>query len=283
MGPPQRIRYNAKARQSSAGGPARKKRKLDDLDESNAEIILPQEAKEEKARRDALIKEMRSNINGQISSKKKKRMEKYIDKKLGQEERQHLFYKLADTQATTNPLNLQSSSKLGTGKVETHKQGLEKEEHLEVKRLVRKGSKRGRQFGPISDDSDGTEGFSEPEVGPSDTVNQLIGQPKSPTPVPAPAVPQMHTVGSALARDDSGNAIAPRVVKKKKKVKEKNGASRNNTKSPIPCKGTTSQSLTPRIRPWMTISSQNPTLLKLTEMMLTMATQKIVRVVIKSL
>jgi hypothetical protein len=94
MGPPQRVRYNAKARQSNLGGPAKKRRRVGDVDSSNVEVILPQEAKEEKARRDVLVcialvayaysdllqlREMRNNLsNGPISSKKKKRMEKYI-------------------------------------------------------------------------------------------------------------------------------------------------------------------------------------------------------------
>ena len=55
MGPPQRVRYNEKARQSKAGGPTRKRRRVGVADGSNIEIILPQEAKEEKARREALV------------------------------------------------------------------------------------------------------------------------------------------------------------------------------------------------------------------------------------
>lgn len=55
MGPPQRIRYNAKARQSNAGGPLKKRRKLDANEDANVEMIIPQEAKEEKSRKDALV------------------------------------------------------------------------------------------------------------------------------------------------------------------------------------------------------------------------------------
>jgi hypothetical protein len=55
MGPPQRIRYNAKARQSTAGGHTKKRKRLEDVESSNVEMIVPEEAKEAKARRDALV------------------------------------------------------------------------------------------------------------------------------------------------------------------------------------------------------------------------------------
>jgi ATP-dependent RNA helicase DHX37/DHR1 len=127
----------------------------------------------------------------------------------------------SDTQATTNPINLQSSAKLGTGKTATHREELEKEEHLDVKRLMRKGKKRGRQLGPASDESDDTDDFPEPEAGPSNPRSRPVSPLKALPSLFAPGAIQITTVGSALARDTSGNTVAPRVIKKKKKTKSK--------------------------------------------------------------
>jgi hypothetical protein len=70
-----RERYNAKARSAQAG-PLRKKRRIETTD-SNVDLIDPQQQKDVQ-RKEELFSEMKVNIGAPISSKKRKRMEKYI-------------------------------------------------------------------------------------------------------------------------------------------------------------------------------------------------------------
>jgi hypothetical protein len=90
MGPPKRERYNAKARGSVAGAPAKKRRRVEQVD-SNVELIQPTQEDEKKLKlvssccRDIEIsvhvlqmEEMKATTETVISSKKRKRMEKYI-------------------------------------------------------------------------------------------------------------------------------------------------------------------------------------------------------------
>ena len=74
--PPIRERYNAKARTASAG-PLKKKRRIES--DPNAEIIDPRQSTEN-ARRQEIFEEMRKSAGAEapISSKKRKRMDKYI-------------------------------------------------------------------------------------------------------------------------------------------------------------------------------------------------------------
>jgi ATP-dependent RNA helicase DHX37/DHR1 len=95
-------KWNAKARQSTAGG--RKKGKLkrkrsevdDDNEDSNALMHTPA-TKEEKedSRRERMKAELIAQAESKWTNKKKKRLEKYIDKKLKKEERVHILEKLA--------------------------------------------------------------------------------------------------------------------------------------------------------------------------------------------
>lgn len=72
-----------------------------------------------------------------MNSKKKKRLEKYIDKKLKKEERIVLFEKLSQSQAQLkSTLHLQSSSTLGTGKHSTAHERIEKEEDRETRKII---------------------------------------------------------------------------------------------------------------------------------------------------
>ncbi|TRM61088.1 hypothetical protein BD626DRAFT_558737 [Schizophyllum amplum] len=129
-----RERYNAKARQSGWGTRRRPdgrrplgrgrsanphadggtSAKID----SNADVIVPKtEEEKERERKEKMKAQLIAESESKWNSKKKKRLEKYIDKKLKQEERVHLFEKLAKTQTeVSNTFQLQSSATLGTRK-----------------------------------------------------------------------------------------------------------------------------------------------------------------------
>ncbi|KAF3925550.1 hypothetical protein ABW21_db0201924 [Orbilia brochopaga] len=73
----------------------------------NAAIIVPQTAEEKEAkalRKEQLKAELRASQTSKISSKKAKRLDKYIDNKLKKEERVRLIEKLKDVQGDTSLL-----------------------------------------------------------------------------------------------------------------------------------------------------------------------------------
>lgn len=233
-------RHNAQARQSTAGSRKKgKKKRAEPSDTSrtaaadsidpNADIIVPK-SKEQKddERKERLLKELVAQSESKVSSKKKKRLEKYIDKKLRQEERLQLFEKLAQTQATMPSLELHSSSTLGTGKVTSNRKRLDKAEDLQVRRTMdgRTGKRRRR----ITDYSG-----ADSESGDSELDNRVDGEIDAPPPktTPAPMVSVMDyssritvpkkdvqqppsIVGGALKRNADGTVVQPRVVKKEK-------------------------------------------------------------------
>ncbi|KAG8930712.1 putative ATP-dependent RNA helicase DHR1 [Tulasnella sp. 418] len=251
--PPQRIRFNAKARQSTAGGSSHKKRKIKrknnvdqeagneivlrtpaiEMNDPNAEIIIPKSVEEKEIdRRERLRQELLEASNSKMTSKKRKRMDAYIEKKLKKEERVQIFERLALSQATINSLNLQSSSTLGSGKPTTHAQRIAKEEHQSVKTVLDgSGNKRKRRRIDIEVDDDDSEA-SELEDNDMDPL-AIDSVPKTDrfvsvveegltslgSSVVTPAIKTSATVsiGSALLRNPDGSVVAPRVVKRKRK------------------------------------------------------------------
>ncbi|OBZ71658.1 putative ATP-dependent RNA helicase PB1A10.06c, partial [Grifola frondosa] len=145
--PVERLRHNAKARQSTAGSHKKKKAKRKDQNASgtdaadpNALIVVPKSVEEkERERKEKLRQELLAESNSKFNSKKKKRLDKYIEKKLKKEERLVLFEKLftrkSQAQVST-ALNLQSSSTLGTGRPATHQELLDKQEDKDIRRAM---------------------------------------------------------------------------------------------------------------------------------------------------
>ncbi|KIJ64431.1 hypothetical protein HYDPIDRAFT_28376 [Hydnomerulius pinastri MD-312] len=233
-----RERYNAKARQSSAG--SRKKAKRRDIAtapaqpaDPNAAIIVPKSKEEkESERKERLVQELAAQSDTKVSSKKRKRLEKYIDKKLRKEERLVIFEKLAHTQASMPSLDLQSSSTLGTGKVMSNRERLDKSEDLEVRRVMEgrsnKRRRRNDDFTVLGPDESGSE---DAELDAMD-IDAGISAPKAAIPGKIPVVDvstslaapeklsQPSVVGGALRRNADGTVVAPRVVKKKEKGKK---------------------------------------------------------------
>ncbi|KZV98839.1 P-loop containing nucleoside triphosphate hydrolase protein [Exidia glandulosa HHB12029] len=143
--PPHRPeRYNAKARASVPGGSGHKKRKRgasvkEPEADPNAEILAAEPASVQDARKAQLRDELLASTESKMSSKKKKRLEGYINKKLKKEERIELFDKLAATQAQIpNTTRLQASASLGTGRTQTHEEDHARQEHKEVKQALAK-------------------------------------------------------------------------------------------------------------------------------------------------
>jgi hypothetical protein len=81
--------------------------------------------------------------------------------------------------------------------------------------LIRKGKKRGRRIGPLSDESEDSGDFPELKAGPPKP--SVISSSNETASIPAAV--QTTIVGSALARDASGNVITPKVAKRRKKTK----------------------------------------------------------------
>ncbi|KAF8583112.1 P-loop containing nucleoside triphosphate hydrolase protein [Ramaria rubella] len=232
-----RERYNAKARGSTPGKNKKKgKQQVSDVPQSsdpdpNALIFIPksQEFKEnerrEKLRRELALASEESKMN----SKKKRRLEKYIDKKLKKEDRTILFGKLAQSQALSNSTKLQPSSSLGSGRPTTNEERLFRLEDKETRRALDglSGSgKRKRRRGDVStwgatgSDDDASQLEEMMEDDSSNSVAKLYPRFQH-VECARPAtniVPSVSAVGSALQRNPDGSVVAPIVVKRKPQI-----------------------------------------------------------------
>ncbi|KAH8104549.1 P-loop containing nucleoside triphosphate hydrolase protein [Cristinia sonorae] len=247
-----RERFNAKARQSTAGSSHKKKKRTkasteDPADrpseaysDPNAEIIVPKsEEAKEADRKERLRQELIVQSNSKVSTKKKKRLEKYIEKKLKAEERVVLFDKLSKSQAQLpNALGLQSSATLGTGVAKTHMERLEKDEDKDVRRALdgssqKKGGKKRKrqptlavQSGMTDESSDSdvemrsADEMEDGEAGKTRSNPVVIvdsGFSTAPAPQSTSLVTKISEVGSALQRNPDGSVVAPKISKRKPK------------------------------------------------------------------
>ncbi|KAF9454792.1 DHX37 protein [Macrolepiota fuliginosa MF-IS2] len=232
--PPVRQEYNAKARRSTAG--TRKKGKLkkrtqeeqaNDTD-PNAEIVVPKSAQEKELdKRQRLREELRAQSDN-WSSKKNKRLEKYIDKKLKKEERVLIFEKLAKSQNGVNSALLQSSSTLGTGKTLTHQERMEKDEDLQVRHAMQGRNRKRKRHSGVMDMMDAGddlgsegEGLSESDAESDHELMQLKMDTPDTREVEKPSITMMDApamVGGALRRNEDGTIAAPVLRKRSKKT-----------------------------------------------------------------
>ncbi|KAI0651669.1 P-loop containing nucleoside triphosphate hydrolase protein [Trametes meyenii] len=248
----QRTRFNAKAR---AGSHKKKAKRGKDRSETvvgqpdpNAAIIAPKsEEEKEQERKLKMREEMLVLLDSKANSKKKKRLDKYIEKKLKQEERLELFEKLSKSQVQgTAALNLQSSATLGTGKTSTHLHRLEKEEDLNTKRAIDGRVGKGRRRRTLdarvpsaadSEDSDEDSYDTKMEVDQRETFHQaedlqegssrlnpvVIVDSGFSTTVQScetediTPIPSSSAIGSALRRNADGSLVAPKISKRKHK------------------------------------------------------------------
>ncbi|KAF8967048.1 P-loop containing nucleoside triphosphate hydrolase protein [Flammula alnicola] len=241
VGPPPRESYNAKARLSTAGGSRKKgkpkKKSQSEQPEpqidSNASIIAPKSKEnKESERKERLLQELASQSESKWTSKKKKRLEKYIDKKLKKEERLVIFDKLTKTQASLSSAVLQSSAMLGTGKPSTYDERQEKaEDALVRKSLLGQSGKRKRHQDVFAVheyeeylSEEGEEQVPPRELGTTDSAQEsedrlqrevlVVEAPANPP--PKKSSDPVSVVGSALQRDSNGLIIAPKVRLKPK-------------------------------------------------------------------
>ncbi|EJC98118.1 P-loop containing nucleoside triphosphate hydrolase protein [Fomitiporia mediterranea MF3/22] len=243
-----RERHNAKARQSSR--PTKRAKhahhtsdiasKNNNDPDPNSLIHVPKsEEQKNQERRERLRQELlEQQANSKVTSKKKRRLEKYIDKKLKKEERVQLLEKLAQTQAQLpTTLHLQPSSTLGSRKVQTHEELQAKQEDKEVRRIMEGRGKGGRRKRNMysgmdvdTDEDSGTEEDNDMRKNDegsrdADMEKELPGSsPESPViifdePEDVPKIlPQVtDAVGSALRRNKDGTLQEPKVLKRQPK------------------------------------------------------------------
>ncbi|KAL4073219.1 P-loop containing nucleoside triphosphate hydrolase protein [Scleroderma yunnanense] len=235
-------KHNAKARQSTSGSRKKGKKKRDkslgnlhdavNVFDPNVDIIVPKSKDQrDNEKKEKLLKELVAQSESRVSSKKKKRLEKYIDKKLRQEERHVIFEKLAQTQTTMPSVALHSSSTLGTGKSMSNRQRLDRAEDLDVRRAIDGRIGKRRRQNP--DYSDVTQSDSESEGSNHYDIDEDINPSTSELVSIAavsivdlssgsvvPVKPTQSVVGGALKRNSDGTLVTPRVVKKKEKGKK---------------------------------------------------------------
>ncbi|KAJ8494910.1 hypothetical protein ONZ51_g2046 [Trametes cubensis] len=243
-----RVRFNAKARGGSHKKKAKRGKDKEDVGQEhpdpNAPIVIPKSEEErEKERKLKMREEMLAGLDSKANSKKKKRLDKYIEKKLKQEERLALFEKLSKSQAQASAaLQLKSSATLGTGKPSTHLSRLEKQEDLEVKRAMDGRTGRGKRRShndanfPVENDSDesdeeedtkmdvdghdeGAGGDEDVPEGTSRSKPVVIVDSGFSTTVQSPEPEVKVTVlpsavGSALRHNPDGTVVAPKISKK---------------------------------------------------------------------
>ncbi|KAF7314366.1 hypothetical protein MKEN_00909300 [Mycena kentingensis (nom. inval.)] len=221
-------KYNSKARQSTAGSRKKGKQKKQPTTDSNPEIVVPR-SKDDilTQKKDKLRAELAAQSDSKWSSKKRKRLDKYIEKKLKKEERVVIFEKLAQSQASLpTTLHLQSSSTLGTGKATSHSEQLAKYEDKDIRRALDGNSGRRRRnresFAVVERDSASGSDSDNPIEVDDDEDQPAAPRIDSLAPLPTPSVSSAHPVapglvGGALKRNADGSVVAPRIAPKLQK------------------------------------------------------------------
>ncbi|KAI9465501.1 P-loop containing nucleoside triphosphate hydrolase protein [Lactarius psammicola] len=225
-------RFNAKARRNSAVGSSHKRTKNRSSSrkqlavDTNADTVQRKSTEEkELSRREQLKQEFLAQSQSKASSQKRKRLDKYIEKKLKKEERAELFEKLAKSQADLpNTLRLYSSSTLGAAKTTTVQDRLDRLEDKDVRRALHSRQRKAGRFADIAE-SDSGDGAADDSHSEEDSKEgQVDASPRRPvivvdslsTTMKKQEVPA-STVGSALQRNADGSIAKARVVKKKGK------------------------------------------------------------------
>ncbi|KAG6820176.1 hypothetical protein H0H93_004307 [Arthromyces matolae] len=205
--------------------------------DSNVNVLAlkPKEVKDEE-RRERLRQELAAQAESKWSSKKKKRLEKYIDKKLKKEERVRLFEKLAQTQEEIpSTLHLQTSSSLGTGKALTHQERYERLEDKQVRRALDGQSGKRKRAGDtytVIDAAGDDDMYSDEDMSYSgghdekaplhvkedDELPSTASREPSAVMLPTTSMPSAVAVGSALKRNPDGTVVAPKVRHKTSKT-----------------------------------------------------------------
>ncbi|KAH9179227.1 P-loop containing nucleoside triphosphate hydrolase protein [Lactarius sanguifluus] len=223
-------RFNAKARRNSAVGSSHKRGKSSSKKrlavDTNADIVQRKSTEEkELSRGEQLKQEFLAQSQSKASGKKRKRLDKYIEKKLKKEERAELFEKLAKSQADLpDTLQLYSSSTLGSAKTATVQDRLDRLEDKDVRRALHSRQRKAGRFADVAE-SDGSDEAADDFHSEKDSKE---GQGDVPPRGPVVVVDSLSTttekqevpasaVGSALRRNADGSVTKARIMKKKGK------------------------------------------------------------------
>ncbi|KAK2602412.1 hypothetical protein N8I77_008947 [Diaporthe amygdali] len=184
----------------------------DDADTPNTQEILPEHVQEKEARKARMREELR-NQGVKVSSKKSKRLDKYIENKLKRDENRELLAKLAETRVDTSLFA--SSRSLGHNRETTReallralketKAGINTDDNEKI--LLRQ--RRPAQEASQSDDDDD-------EIQDEHLVRISASLPRPTAPASKPSVTE--GVGSGLKRPlDLGEDGRPKLVKRQKR------------------------------------------------------------------
>ncbi|KAF2097434.1 P-loop containing nucleoside triphosphate hydrolase protein [Rhizodiscina lignyota] len=207
---PRQRKHRVLARQKATGNSAVQN------GDSNTVELLPTSKKEKEERRQQLRKELQAQ-QPKISSKKKKRLDKYIETKLRKEENLELIKKLAQTKVDTSLLH--SSRKLGAV-TDSKRDALSRAYHEreaginsadnDAILLSARGDTNGDAFnGPLSDD--------EPNTSTADDAAISMGDEQEST-GPTISRPEAASFGGGLKRPlELGEDRRP-VIKKRQRV-----------------------------------------------------------------
>lgn len=189
--------------------------KADDIDAPNAREILPEQIREKEARKAHMRDELR-NQGVKVSSKKSKRLDKYIENKLKKDENRELLAKLAETRVDTSLFA--SSRSLGHNRETTREAlaralketqaGINKDENERILFQARRPSAdEGEDEDDDEDDDDEIQ--DETRTRTEDTSPQIV---------PTAPQPSAASVGSGLKRPlDLGEDGRPKLAKRQKR------------------------------------------------------------------
>lgn len=186
--------------------------KGDDTDVPNAQEILPEHIQEKKDRKARMRDELR-NQGVKVSSKKSKRLDKYIENKLKKDENRELLAKLAETRVDTSLFassrslghNRETKREALTRALKETQAGINKDDNEKVLYKSRRAS--------------ADEGEDEDDAAHNESPVKTTASPQIASPAPAPApVPSTGTVGSGLKRPlDLGEDGRPKLAKRQKR------------------------------------------------------------------
>lgn len=189
--------------------------KADGIDAPNAQEILPEQIREKEARKARMRDELR-NQGVKVSSKKSKRLDKYIENKLKKDENRELLAKLAETRVDTSLFA--SSRSLGHNRETTREAlaralketqaGINKDENERILFQARRPSAdEGEDEDDDEDDDDEIQ--DETRTRTEDTSPQIV---------PTAPQPSAASVGSGLKRPlDLGEDGRPKLAKRQKR------------------------------------------------------------------
>ena len=183
----------------------------DETDAPNAQEILPKQIQEKEARKARMREELR-NQGVKVSSKKSKRLDKYIENKLKKDENRELLAKLSETRVDTSLFA--SSRSLGHNRETTREAlaralketqaGINKDDNERILFQARR---------PSADESDDEDQDDDIQDGPPARTAAFPPQIASPAPTPSTG-----TVGSGLKRPlNLGEDGRPKLAKRQKR------------------------------------------------------------------